>query len=164
MSAMQRTDWTLPGQSGEEEKGQRAPCTVTAGALFCPCNSVCTLERKQPFHVAGSCLSLLALGRRGARNNQAGTSTCGTVTVVASGQARWLPAQHFLWPPPPHPPLGASIFPFTAFLRVSPGGWRVHYRPGSSARYYLEILVPPCPCRSCWHSPGRPVQGELLGS
>lgn len=60
---------------------------VAASCAFCPCCSACTLECKQPFHVASSCPSLLALGRRGAKNNQAGTSTCGTFTVVASEQA-----------------------------------------------------------------------------
>lgn len=60
---------------------------VAASCAFCPCCSACTLECKQPFHVASSCASLLALGRRGAKNNQAGTSTCGTFTVAASEQA-----------------------------------------------------------------------------
>lgn len=60
------------------------------------------------------------------------------------------PAQ-FLWLPPSQLLSGASTFPFIV-LRVSPGGRGPHYRPRSPARYYLGTLVPPCPCRPCWHS------------
>ena len=63
MSAMQCTDW--PGGDGRERKERQRPlCSGAAGAFLCPCSSACTLECKQPFHVASSCLSLLALGRR----------------------------------------------------------------------------------------------------
>lgn len=150
----------LTGTVGRGRRGQRPLCSVAAGALFCPCSGACTLECKQPFHVASSCLSLLASGRRGAKNNQAGTSTGGTFTAVASGQPCLLPAgpgssgpcSDFLWPPPPQPLSGASTLPSVVLLRVSPGGWGPPHRPRSSARCYQATPVLPCPCRPCWHS------------
>lgn len=72
----------------------------------------------------------------------------------------WCPCS---WPPSHQPPSGDGTFSFIA-LRMSPGGWRLHYGLGSPARFYLETLVPPCPCRPCWHSwvQGRPVLSVLL--
>ena len=78
--------------SRERKTGGRGPSARWLLVLFLSLHSACTLECKQPFQVASSCLSLLALGRRGTKNNQAGTSTCGAFTVVASGQAYLLPA------------------------------------------------------------------------
>lgn len=92
---------------------------------FSPCFSACILEHKQPFHVASSCLSLLALGRRDAKNNQAGTSTCGTFTVVALRLAYSLcaglgafgiSAHTSFGHPSPQLPSGDSIFPLIALI------------------------------------------------
>lgn len=80
----------LHRDSGERKKGQRP---LLSGCWGSPVPAAVLAHAcKQPFHGASSCLSLLALGRRGAKNNQAGTSTGGTFTVVASGQACLLPA------------------------------------------------------------------------
>lgn len=64
MSAMQCTDWPCRTVV-RGRKGGRGPSAWGAlGALSCPYGTACTLECKQPFRVASSCLSLLALGRR----------------------------------------------------------------------------------------------------
>lgn len=48
MSAMQRADWTVQTQSGEEERGQRPLCTVVAGALFVPAAGPAHLSVNSP--------------------------------------------------------------------------------------------------------------------
>jgi hypothetical protein len=48
---------------------------VAAGALSVPTTGLHMSVKS--FHIASSCLSLLALGRGGAKNNQAGTSIVG---------------------------------------------------------------------------------------
>lgn len=93
--------------SQERKKGGQGASVWWLLVLILSLLQACTLEHEQYFHVAGSSLSLLALGGRGAKNNQAGISTCGTFTVVAFGrlacllQAQCLccPCSYFLWPP-----------------------------------------------------------------
>lgn len=99
---------------------------VTAGALSVPLQA-CTLEHKQPIHVASSCLSLLVLGRRDAKNNfYLWDLHCGGLCcLLSSGPVPLCPLPLLLLPVATlsQPPSGHAAFPFIAALRVSPGGW-----------------------------------------
>lgn len=56
--------------SQERKKGAKASPVQWPLRSLCSCLSARTLKHKHPFHIASSCLSLLALGRRGAKNNR----------------------------------------------------------------------------------------------
>lgn len=117
MPALCVSSW---GQKREEEGGQGPSAPAAAGALsVSPAATPAHLRVNSPsFHTAHSCLSLPAPGTRGAKNNQAGTATCGTLTVVASGQAGMLSASLMALPlpsPATQPPLvvlvGVKLLP-----------------------------------------------------
>lgn len=111
-----------------------------------------------PMLTSGSS-SLQVLGRI-AKNNQAGTSTCGTFPVPASGQTCLLSkagptsAIPVLLPVAtlPQPLSGHGTLPFITLLRVSPEGGGSWWASKSGQRSLGRTQVLPCPCGLCWHS------------
>lgn len=135
----------------------RGPSAVAAAALFNSCSAL-HMSINSPSMLLAAAFPCW-LWAEELPSNQAGTSTCGTLTVVALGQASLLPAgpkglrlpcPGCLWltAPPPKTPSGDGTFPFIA-LRGSPGEWRHYYVLGSPARCHPGALVPLCPCGPC---------------
>lgn len=130
VSAVQRTDWTLQGQWGEEERGQRPLCWVAAGALFVPAAALAHLSVNSPSMLLAAAFLCWLWAEEVPKITRRALPLVGhslwwpqdrlACSLQAPGSSG--PYSDFLWPPPPQSPSGALPFPFIALLRVSPGG------------------------------------------
>lgn len=127
MSAMQRTDWTLQGQSGEEEKGAEA-------SQHCDCQcSFLSLQQCLLAHLSVNSPSMLLAAAFPCWlwAEEVPKITRRALPLVEHSlwwpQGRfayslqpppsfWRLCSDFLWLPPPQPPSGASTCAFIAFL------------------------------------------------